>query len=528
MKTMKQFEKQLSLGKMSRRDFLLQASALGITVAAGSLSWPETVQAAVPKRGGRFRLGMAGGATGDNLNPVLATDEFTYAIATQLRNSLVEFDHNSQLVPELAESWEPSADGKQWTFNLRKSIEFHNGKTMDAEDVVFSLNLHRGKDSKSVMKSYFSDLKDIRTDGKYRVIMTLNSANADFPTFLAKPQAAILPAGTTDFNAGIGTGGYILKEFEPGVRSFTVRNPNYWKPNCANFDEIEILGIADVNARTSALKSGTIDAMNRCELKTVKLLDRMADIQIIRTKGAKHYPFPMRTDVAPFDNNDVRLALKYAVDRELMVKTILRGYGSVGNDTPIGPSYQFFNTELPQRAYDPDKARFHLKKAGMLDHTFTLNASDAAFTGAVDAAMIYQESAKKAGLKIKVVREPNDGYWSNVWMKKNWTQSYYSGTATEREMFFQAYAADSKWNETFWHNKRFNSLLKESGAELNTSKRRDMIWEMQRIMWEQGGTVIPIFTDFVDAASSKVKFGKLTSIYALDGFKCCEKWWFDS
>jgi ABC-type transport system substrate-binding protein len=124
---------------------------------------------------------------------------------------------------------------------------------------------------------------------------------------------------------GVFTGGYMIKSFEPGVRAFAVRNPNYFKSDRAWFDEVEILGINDVNARTNALKTGQIDVMNRCDLKTVHLFKRMRGIQVMRQDGFKHFTFAMRTDTAPYDNNDVRLALKYAVDREQMVKTILRG-----------------------------------------------------------------------------------------------------------------------------------------------------------------------------------------------------------
>ena len=527
MVSIKELEALLFQGKITRREFLVRTSAAGMMAALAPLAMPKSAVAATPKKGGRFRMGMAGGAVSDNLNPALLTDHVVMHINWQLRSCLVEIDHKGRPIPELAENWESTPDAATWTFNLRRDVEFHNGKTLDAEDVIYSVNLHRGESSKSVAKPYFKPVQNIRADGKHRVVFTLEKGNADFPFLLSDTHLTIVPAGTTDFSDGMGTGGYILEKFEPGVRSLVKRNPNYFKAGRAHFDEIELIVIADVTARTTALQTGAIDAMNRCELKTVHLLKRSPELQVIRTTGSKHYPFPMRTDTPPYDNNDARLALKYAVDREQMVKLILRGYGAVGNDTPIGPTYQFYASELPQRSYDPDKARFHLKKAGLSDHTFTLNASDAAFSGAVEAALLYQENARKAGLKIKVVREPNDGYWSNVWMKKAWTQSYYSGMPTEDWMFSQAYAIESKWNETFWKNERFNKLLVEARSELDNAKRREMYVEMQRILWAEGGTVIPIFTDFVDAATNKVKHGPLSNKFALDGMRCGERWWFE-
>ena len=125
----------------------------------------------------------------------------------------------------------------------------------------------------------------------------------------------------------------------------------------------------------------------------------------------------MHTDTPPYDNNDVRLALKYAIDREQLVEKVLNNTGSVGNDHPISPANAYFNTELPQRVYDPDKARFHLEKAGMTDLRVELSTSEAIWEGAVDAAIIYSESAAKAGITLEVNKVPNDGYWSNVWLK---------------------------------------------------------------------------------------------------------------
>jgi len=234
----------------------------------------------------------------------------------------------------------------------------------------------------------------------------------------------------------------------------------------------------------------------------------------------------MRCDVKPYDNNDVRLALKYAVDREQMVKIILRGYGKVANDHPIGPSQQFFASELPQREFDPEKAKYHMKKAGIGDYVFKLHTADAAFGGAIDAAVLYKESAAKAGIKIEVVREPNDGYWSNVWMKKPWGTCFWSGRPTADWMFSTAYAADAKWNDTFWKHDRFNKLLKEARAVLDKEKRREMYVEMQKIVRDEGGVVVPMYADYMAAASKEVQFENPAGNWPLDGHKNAERWWF--
>ena len=532
MSEMKKLESLLTQGKITRRDFLACLSALGITAALSPAILATPARAAKPQNGGRLRLGMAGGSTTDSLDPATMTDAMAYNINWQIRNCLVEVDYKGNPMPELAENWEASKDAVQWIFKLRKGVEFSDGKTLDAEDVVYSINHHRGKESRSAAKGIVDPIEDIKADGKHTVVFTLKEGNADFPFIMSDPHLAIAPAGTkeADWKKGIGTGGYTLISYEPGYNALTQRNPNYWKEGRAHFNEVETLGIADVTERIVALHRGQIDAMNRFELRLNHLLPKARGIQIINVTGTKHYSIPMLTDREPFNNIDVRLALKYAINREQLLEKILRGYGSLGNDHPIAPTQKFHASELPQREYDPDKARFLMKKAGVLDYTFSLHAANAAWPGAkaADAAMLFREHAAKAGIKIEVIIDPDDGYWSNVWMKKPWVMCYWSGRATADWMFSTAYAEGSAWNDTFWKHERFNKLLKEARAELNEAKRHEMYIEMQTIVHDEGGVIIPVFANNIEVASQKVRFENPAGNWEMDGHRAAERWWFAS
>jgi peptide/nickel transport system substrate-binding protein len=233
----------------------------------------------------------------------------------------------------------------------------------------------------------------------------------------------------------------------------------------------------------------------------------------------------MITQVAPFTDNNVRMAIKHAIDREEILEKILRGYGSLGNDHPISEKYRYY-ADLPQRSYDPDKARHHLKKAGEDGLQVKLSASDAAFSGAVDTAVLIKEQAKQANIDVNVVREPSDGYWSNVWMKKPWCMSYWGGKPTEDWMFSIGYAEDANWNSTEWENERFNKLLVEARAELDEARRAEMYAEMQHLLRDEGGQVIPVFADYIDGIRSNVGHDKLASNWDLDGLRLAERWWF--
>ncbi len=485
-----------------------------------------SAKAATPKKGGRLIIGSSSSATTDSLDPATITNSMPLLVCWQTRNNLVELDHNSQVIPDLAESIEPSKDAKTWTLKLRKGVEFHNGKTFDADDDLFSINHHRKEASKSVAKGLLKPIKEVKKDGQYTIVITLSEGNADFPFLLADHHLHMVPDGTTNFEQCIGTGGYMLHSWEPGARAFVKRNPNYWKSGAAHFDEVETLGINDVNARTNALKTKQIHVMDRCDYKTFHLLEKMSGINAIRINGTQHYTFLMRTDKKPFDNNDVRLALKYAIDRQQVLDNVLRGCGIVGNDHPISPINRFYAKDLPQRPYDPEKAKYHIKRAGYLDYTFKLHTADASFEGAVDTAILYKEHAAKAGIKIGVVREPNDGYWSNVWMKKDWCFCYWNGRPTEDWTLSLAYAAESSWNDTFWKHERFNQLLVAARSELDTDKRLQMYTELQQILKDEGGAVIPFFADYLNAATSELKYGELSTNFPMDGMKLSERWWF--
>jgi peptide/nickel transport system substrate-binding protein len=520
-------------GSLDRREFVKRAGALGLAAPFATSFLSQSVHAATPKKGGKFIQGLGFGSTTDSLDPGTHENSFTTSVVYAYANHLTEVDNSGQLVPELAESYEASADAKTWTFKLRQGVEFHNGKTMTADDVIASLNFHRGDDTKSAGKSLLAPIESMTKKGKYEIEFKLKASNADFPFIVSDYHLPILPEldGAMDWQAGHGTGGYTIENFEPGVRATFKRNPNYFKTGKAHFDEVELLSLLDTTARQNAIMNGEVDTIDRVDPKTVHLLKRVPSLDILETTGTLHYTFPMRVDAKPFDNYDLRMAVKLSVDREDLVKKILLGHGAIGNDHPISTSNPYHNGEMSQRQYDPDKARHHLKKAGMEGITIDLSTSDAAFAGAVDAALLIKDSAAKAGLNINVIREPKDGYWSNVWNKKPWSTCYWGGRPTEDWMFTAAYVADSKWNDTAWRTgpkaDRFNNLVTAARSELDTNKRREMYYECQTLINDDGGALVPMFANYIHAVSKKIAHDdKVAGNWVNDGGKNVERWWF--
>ena len=288
-----------------------------------------------------------------------------------------------------------------------------------------------------------------------------------------------------------------------------------------------MLAVIDLNARTTSLISGDVHAIDKLDLKTIGLLSRNQDLTIHSVAGNQHYTFAMSCNKDPFTDVNVRRALKHAINREELVEKILFGYGSVGNDHPIGRGQRFFNDQLEQTTYDPDKAKFYMKEAGIDSLSVELSAADAAYPGAVDAAILFQNSAAAAGIDLKVNRVPNDGYWSDIWMKDSFSAVYWGGRAVEDAMFSTAYASGAAWNDTFWENERFNELLVTARAELDEAKRSEMYFEMQAILSDDGGAIIPMFANYVFATGPDVITGdNLSSNWDMDGERWMERWSF--
>lgn len=508
---------------VDRRQLLAGAIGAGaLSLLPGALRAQDT-----PKRGGLLRIGIGGGSTTDDFDIRKLNDWVPVNQAYMVMNGLIEIDSENRAQPELLESWDTKPGAREWTFRIRRGVTFHNGKSLTADDVIYSLNLHRG-DSGSAARSIAASIADIAKVSEHEVRITLTGGNADLPYLLSDYHFLVVPEGFSDWSNPIGTGPFRPERIEPGVRGRFVRNEDYWKPGCANVDAVEVVVINDLSARTNALMSGQMHAINQLDFKTVDLMARNRRVRIVQSAGGQHFTFPMNCKVAPFDNVDVRLAIKHSIDREQLLSTALRGKGRLGNDHPVPATDRFYNSELPQRAYDPDRARFHLRQAGFDRLAVTLQTSDAAFAGAVDAAAIYRTAAADAGIDVTIRREPTDGYWDNVWMKAPFCMSYWGGRPTADQMLTIAYQSASAQNDSRWANDTFDRHLAEARALLDEERRREIYWDLQRLISEDGGVMIPMFGDYLDGVS--VQLGGVTPhpLFNLMGARLAEKVWLDT
>ena len=521
---------KLKSGRISRREFVGRAAALGLTSVAVSSLLSSPAMAQEPKKGGYAKFGLKSGSTTDTYNPGTWADNFSeLGFYGSMCNCLTEVDINGNIIGDLAESFEPSQGGKIWTFQLLKGVTFHNGRELAATDVVESYRFHMDEKSTSSAKSLLENVVNLQANGKHEIVFTLASGNADFPFVCSDRHLVIMPAESTggiDWSKGIGTGPFSVENFEPGISLKMNKHVNYHKPNKPYFDQVELLTILDSTARTSALISGSVHYMDACELKTLDLLRNDPNLEILEVKGLGYLTYAMDTSITPFNNPDFRLAMKYAVDRKEFIEKILLGHGTAGNDVPVSSIVKYAIQPEPIYNYDIDKAKFHLKKSGLQDSRVPLSLADAAFAGAVDGGLLYAESAKKVGINIDVIREPNDGYWDNVWKNKPMCGVYWSGRPTCDWVFTQCYSADAPWNDSKWKNERFNELLPLARSELDDAKRAALYAEMQQIVHDDSGTIVLAFNNYVTALSNKIGHGPVAGNNDVDGTKATERWWF--
>ncbi|MDA0307440.1 MAG: ABC transporter substrate-binding protein [Proteobacteria bacterium] len=528
----KKLQESFISGKISRRNFVSTSVAIGVSLA-GATAVVNQVEAATPKSGGRLRMGITGGATSDILDPGQILDAYMINVSMgQVRPNMTKINPDGSVEGDLSSGWQASNGAKTWKFDVRQGVEFHNGKTLDSTDIVDSIRHHMGPDTKSGGSGVVSGIVSIKEDGKYGVVVELNEGNGDLPILLSDYHLNICPSkgdGSIDWESGIGAGPYTLEEHEPGVRTLTKKFANYWNSgNDSHFDEVETLGINDPTARLAALSTGAVDAINNVPAKTASRLKSMVNVKTLISTGNKQCTMPMLCDVAPFDDQNVRNAIKHIINRQELLDKIFFGYGQLGNDNPIGPANYFrANTdELPQREYDPEQAKYFLKQAGLSSLSVKFHAADTGFTGAVDAGALMRESAKAAGIDIEVVREPNDGYWSNVWMVKPWSACYWSGRPTEDWIFSQIYYSKADWNDTHWNNSSFDKLLVEARSETDEAKRRDKYVEMQRIVHNDGGLALPVFLSEIMGYRTNISVpDQIANNWELDGHLAARRWW---
>jgi peptide/nickel transport system substrate-binding protein len=508
-----------SLWSPSRRSMVMGAGgvAMAATFAAcgsDTASTPSdtgTADAGSPKQGGNFRLGVTGGGSKDMMDGQNIVTKPDQARLVSAFETLLEFDDDYQLqTTGLAESVEAD-NPKQYTIRIRDGIEFQNGKTLSADDVIYSLQ--RIGTQKNGLTGFAAtatmDIKGIKKIDDRTVRLPLLSADSTIPQTLASYTFGMVPEGyeafSGDVSTQVGTGGYKLKSFTPGQESTHERNPNYWRGDGAPyFDQVTITDFTDSTAQINGLKGGQIDAMTDLPPGQVDAM-KAAGVEVLNSQTGGWIPLCMAIDMPPFDDVRVRQAFRLIIDRQQILDQIGNGYGQIANDL-YAPFDEGYNSDLPQRERDIDQAKSLLKQAGKEGLTVDLHTTNGA-SGMVELASVFATQAKDAGVTVNVKNDPN--YYGDAYLKLAFSVDFW-GTRGYLNQVQQGSLPTSPYNETHWPPKDgeaadFGNLYKQALAETDTDKRIQIQHDMQKLEYDFGGYIIPYFNALIDAYGSNVK-----------------------
>jgi peptide/nickel transport system substrate-binding protein len=487
---------------------LAGAGAAGVLTACGgsggSPAAPVSGSAAgKPTSGGNLQVGLTGGSSSDTLDPHKAVTDLDIARVQTLYEPLVALDlQGSKLVYMLAESI-TARNGSltEWVITLRSGVTFHDGRPLTADDVLFSINriVSQGLAGKIFLGPI--DLKNSKKLDSKSVLVKLTSPVAAYPEQLASATFDLLIApATLDPAKPNGTGAFKYQSFAPGQRSVFTRNPHYWQDGLPYADTLTIIDFADSTSLANALTTGQVQAAGTLEPPQIPALSGASGVVVVVSKAGSIVPFTMRVDQAPFNDVRVRQAMRLLVDRPQMINSALAGYGTVASDvfSPYDPD---FDHSLV-RQQDIPQAKALLKQAGQENLTVTLTTS-AVLSGVVSLATVFAQQAKAAGVTVNLKNVPPGTFFGPNYLSWPFAQDYYSYFPYLTQVA-QSMLPGSPFNETHTGNSRYSSLYKQANATPDAGLRKELLTEMQQFDFNQGGYIIPAFTDTLDAYSSKI------------------------
>jgi peptide/nickel transport system substrate-binding protein len=494
----------------SRRQFL---GTVGLAVGAGGLllagcgSGPARPAPAGgrPRRGGTLRLGTTGGGSSENIDGDAGGLNPDFARDAQLYEALLEVDANNVPTLALAEEVSPNADASMWTIRVRKGIEFHNGKELTIDDVIFTFNRIVHNRLPAASSFSFVNLGGIRKLDRYTMSLPMHAPYSILRWVLTGDGGvSIVPVGY-DPKKPVGTGAFKYKSFTPGVESVFTRNDNYWRSGEPYFDAVVITDYANETAQVNALLAGEIDCADQLSAASIRTVTAGGKQARVWT-GPGWVPITMNLDVAPFNDVRVRQAMRLIVDRPQMRELVYGGHGYLGNDI-FGRTDPEYDTSIPQRHQDIAQARYLLKKAGHENLTTTL-VTGPIKAGAVEMAQVFAQQAKSAGVTVNLDNITITAFYGPNYLKWPFSQDWWNGSPYLVQASYSM-VPTAPWDETHWasssYGPRYYSLFTQALRTVAEDRQAAIVHEMMQMDWNDGGYVIPMFNPVIVGQSSRLQ-----------------------
>jgi peptide/nickel transport system substrate-binding protein len=469
---------------------------------------------AAPKAGGTLRVAM--------VSPIVAVDPTTMydtgsiAIAQQVCEYLAWVESDLSLRPVLAESWEPDAEAKEWTFKLRQGVTFQDGKPFGADDVVATFGVLLDPDTVSAALASFDGILSegaVEKVDDSTVRFTLDQAFADFPYLVASTNydCLILPStytpGTWQKNP-VGTGPFMLTSYKPKQNASFDKNPTYWQSGAPYLDGIEVTFNEETQAQALALQAGTIDMMLVTPLHGAQQLFGDPNITMHTAKSTMHRQMHMRVDTAPHDDKRVRQALAWTIDRPAIVQALFNDSAEVANDNIFCPLYPLAPKDLPQRNKDIAKAKQLLAEAGYPDGVqMELTVED--YQEIPQYATLVQAMAKEAGIDLKTKLVTVDYYYGSgknqPWLEVPMGITDWTFRGIPPQYYLPAFTSSGVWNSSKFADPSFDKLAKDYETTLEDGSRQAIARQMAELLTDETPSIISYWISVNRAVRNNVQ-----------------------
>ena len=405
-----------------------------------------------------------------------AIDSVLYA---NVYEGLTRFAADGSVIPGLAESWAVSDDGLTYTFKLHDGVTFHDGSTMDAEDVKFSLDRARAEDSVNAQKPLFAGIADVTVVDPLTVDVTLSAANGAFPFNMAWGDAVILPSEVGADpevlkTTPIGTGAFKFVDWVQGDKIDLAINPDYWGEP-AKLENVTFRFISDPTAAFAAMMAEDLDAFAAFPApENLPQFDADPRFQVLEGNTEGETILAMNNKSAPLDNVKVREAIAHAIDREAIINGAMFGYG-----TPIGahfaPHHPAYVDLTGLSDYDPEKSKALLAEAGVTDLTLSLKLPPPAYArrgGEIIAAQL-----REVGIETQIENQEWAQWLENTFKGKDFDLTIVSHT---EPMDFNIYANPDYYFQ--YDNPDYQALIDELTVTVEPDQRTALMQQAQEMM----------------------------------------------
>lgn len=518
---------------INRRRLMRLTGVAGITGIAGCFGGQEndsqqdtegtpTSTVAPQQRGGTVQVSLP--RVPQNLIPTTGSGLEDYMLASLLYAKMTDLGRdNLEVVPDLATDWESNEDASEWTFTLREGARFNTiDKEVLAEDVKAFFEAVQNPDYMPGAKGIMGPIDSVEIINDYEVLFKYDGPYSSAPAHLTARYGGVLPkeiveddfkkAATEDYGAGP----FNLEEVQPAENIKLTSNPDYFITDDDDnqlpyADGFQFQAVPDAIARINKVTEGNSDINWRVSVQNLAKAENSDNAKAVRGPGSGFIAVTMPTTMEPFGNVKVRKAMKYAMDKEAMLSASLDGNGKIARDHPIGPAYRFHPDSPIESKYGPnakpEKAKQLLEEAGYGDgfDAGTFYYTKPGYPYSAKFAQLWKQQAEKVGVTFELQNVTKEK-WLQIWnspdkfYQTGWTMKF-----PTQNMLSLACHSDGSWNDMKWSNEEFDRLVEKARSVADLEERGKLYRQALKILHEEGGWIVPYWTDRLTVISPGLK-----------------------